>query len=125
MVSYTIPPVAAGAGDPASGKPAFSTFTLTKFVDGTSPGLLVNAASGRLFPQARIDLFAPDGLTVLTTYELVNVAVLGAVVSNVVTGTARALIEEVSLDYQIIRQTVTTPAGPVTGCWDRAQNVAC
>jgi hypothetical protein len=41
------------------------------------------------------------------------------------TGADRALIEEVSLDYQIIKQTVTTPEGSATGCWDRTQNVAC
>src|SRR5688572_23550230 len=55
-----------GAPEPAS----FTDFTLTKLLDSTSPMLLVNAASGRLFAQARIDLFGPDGQTVLTSYEL-------------------------------------------------------
>ena len=85
-VSYNVPPTGPGGGGP-TGQAYFSTFSLTKFVDGTSPLLLVNAASGRLFPQARIDLFGPDGITVLATYELLNVMVLGAVVNDVLTGT--------------------------------------
>jgi type VI protein secretion system component Hcp len=118
-VSYTIPAATGGGSSP--GPAAFSTFTLTKLLDAVSPRLLVNAASRRVFPQARIDFIAPDQ-TLLSTYELSNILVLGAVVR---VGTNRVLIEEVSLDYQIIRHTVFTPAGPVQGCWDRAQNAAC
>jgi type VI protein secretion system component Hcp len=122
-LSYTItPPTGGGGAAPAA---SFSTFTLTKLADGTSPLLLVNAASGRSWPQARIDLFNSSASTVLTTYELSNILVLGAVVKNVQVGNAQTLIEEVSLDYQQIRQTVFTPAGPVQGCWDRVQNRAC
>src|SRR5262245_51070848 len=55
-----------GGGAAGQSQPIFSSFLLAKLVDGTSPSFLVNAASGRLFPQARIDLFGPDGLTILT-----------------------------------------------------------
>jgi type VI protein secretion system component Hcp len=98
---------------------------LTKLLDATSPNLLVSAASGRVFPAGRIDLYDPAGTTVLTTFELSNLVVLGAVVKSVQLSTGRALLEEVSLDYQKIKQTVMTPSGPVVGCWDRSQNVAC
>lgn len=122
-VSYSIPASEGGGRSP--GAATFSTFTLTKLIDATSPNLLVSAASGRVFPAGRIDLYDPAGTTVLTTFELSNLVVLGAVVRSVQLGTSRALLEEVSLDYQRIKQTVMTPAGPVTGCWDRSQNAAC
>jgi type VI protein secretion system component Hcp len=123
-VSYSIP-ASGGGGGGGTGAATFSTFTLTKLVDATSPNLLVSAASGRVFPAGRIDLYDPSGTTILTSYELSNLLVLGAVVRSVQVGTSRTLLEEVSLDYQRIKQTVMTPSGPVTGCWDRSQNAAC
>lgn len=122
-LSYSTP--AATGGGAAPTKVTFSTFAVTKAVDATSPRLLVNAASGRVLTQARIDLFDSAGTSVLTSYELTNVLVLGAVVKSAQLGTAQALIEEVLLDYQRIKQTVTTPTGPVEACWDRAQNAPC
>lgn len=122
-VSYNIPTNERGSR--SAGTAMFSTFMLTKLVDGTSPNLLTSAASGRVFPTGRIDLYDPGGTNVLTTFELSNLVVLGAVVKSEPMGTSRALLEEVSLDYQKIKQTVMTAAGPVTGCWDRAQNAAC
>jgi len=124
-VSYLVStPAGSGGGAAAAGVANFSTFNLTKLVDGTSPRLLVSAASGQHFPQARIDFVGPDG-AVLSSFELFDLVVLGAVVKSTLSGTSRALIEEVSLDYQRIRQTVNTPAGAVEACWDRAQNRAC
>lgn len=122
-VSYSIPAPSGGGG--AQGAVRFSTFSLTKLVDATSPNLLVSAASGRIFPAAKIDLYDPAGTTVVTSYELSNLIVLGAVVRSMQIGTTRTLTEEVSLDYQRIKQTVMTPTGPVTGCWDRSQNAPC
>lgn len=123
-VGYSIPASDSGGGGPR-GKAIFGEFTLTKLVDATSPTLLVSAASGRIFPAARIELYDSSGTTVLTIYELSNPLVTGASVASGQVGTTRALVEQVSLDYQQIRQTVMTPAGPVTACWDRSQNVAC
>jgi type VI protein secretion system component Hcp len=115
-VQYTRPP---------SGLTIFGAFTVTKRVDATSPSLLVSAASGRHLQQARIDLFDLDGATILTRYELTDVTIMGVIVNSGRAGEAQALIEEVSLDYGRIRQTVFTASGPVQGCWDRPQNTSC
>ena len=65
-VKYTSPP-------PGGQIPTFSAFTLTKRVNAASPRLLESAALGRRLPQAIIDLFKPDGTTVLTRYKLEDV----------------------------------------------------
>jgi type VI protein secretion system component Hcp len=108
-----------------SGQINFSVFTVTKRVDATSPTILVSAASGRHLLQARIDLFDVDGITVLTSYELTDVIVMGAIVNGDQADEDQALIEDVSLDYGRIKQTVFTPSGPVEGCWDKTQNTSC
>ena len=115
-VKYTLPP---------GGQITFSAFTLTKRVNAASPKILENAASGRHLPQATIDLFKSDGTTVLTSYELTDVVVMGASVDSVQDGENRVLIEEILLDYKRIRQTVFTVSGAVVGCWDKAENRAC
>jgi type VI protein secretion system component Hcp len=104
------------------GKVQFSVFTLTKRVDASSPVLLVNSAGGQRIQQASIDIFGRDGATVLTNYQLTDIVVMGAIVNSVEDGRRRALIEEVSLDYVKVKQTVFTLAGSVVGCWDRANN---
>lgn len=103
----------------------FSVFTLSKRVDATSPILLASSASGRRIQSANVAIFRADGTTVLTRYELTDIVVMGAVVKSVRSGNTNVLIEEVSLDYTKIKQTVFTSSGPVETCWDRAQNAAC
>ena len=115
-VKYTLPP---------GGRIIFSAFTLTKQVNAISPKILESAASGRHFPQAKIDLFKPDGTTALTSYELTDVVVMGASLDSVQDGKKPVLIEEIVLDYKRIKQTVFTASGAVIGCWDKAQNRSC
>lgn len=121
-ITYTVPESSGGGAAP--GAATFSAFTVTKLIDAVSPRLLVSAASGGIFPQARIDFYDP-ALVPLTSYELTNVRVVGAVVKSVQGAAPPGLIEEVSLDYERIKQTVFTPSGPVEGCWDKATNRAC
>lgn len=115
-VKYTLPP---------GGRITFSAFTLTKRVNATSPRLLESVARGRRFPDARIDLFKPDGTTVLTSYELTDVVVMGISVDSVQDGEKRVLIEEILLDYGTIRQTVLTASGEAKFCWDKVANALC
>jgi type VI protein secretion system component Hcp len=115
-----------GGGPGGPSQVTFGLFTLTKLIDGISPQLLISAASGQTFSQAAITLYVPGGnLVVLTTYELSDIVVRGAVVNSVPNGQQYSLIEQVSLDYGRIKQTVFTAAGTVVGCWDRVQNRAC
>jgi|GEM_PF-1983808 len=123
-ISYSVPAGSQSAGG-APETATFSTFNVTKLIDVTSPKILVSAASHSIFPQATITLFDQSGSAPLTTYELTNVVVVGAMVKSVQEATSRALVEEVALDYQIIKQSVFTPNGVVVGCWDRARNAGC
>lgn len=120
-ITYKAPESGGGAPPVAA---TFSAFTITKLVDAISPRLLVSAASGGIFPQARIDFYDP-ALVRLASYELTNVRVIGAVVASDEGAPAPGLVEEVSLDYARIKQTVFTPSGPVEGCWDRQTNSVC
>lgn len=120
-VSYTVPNSVIGGG----GKASFSTFNLAKRVDSTSPRLLVSAASGRHFPEARIEIFNPAGTAVHTRYDLTSVLVLGAKVQSTEEDNNPILFEEVSLFYGQIKQTVFTPSGPFAGCWNQLTNASC
>lgn len=124
-VSYTVPEPTGGGGGGGGGKPSFSTFNLAKRVDGTSPRLLVSAASRRHFPEARIEIFNPAGTAVHTRYDLTSVLVLGAKVQSTEEDNNPILFEEVSLFYGQIKQTVFTPSGPVEGCWSQVTNAPC
>jgi type VI protein secretion system component Hcp len=124
-VGYKLTGIDLDGGVATIGRAQFGVFTLKKRVDTTSPILLESLASGGRIQQASIDLFAPDGRTVLTSYQLTNIIVVGAIVNSVEDGKKRALIEEVSLDYTKIEQTVFTTSGPVEACWDRAHNTTC
>lgn len=122
-VSYTRPAEAVGGG--SQNQLTFSVFKLTKLIDPISPILLVNAASGTVFPQAKIDIFQADA-TLITSYELSNIVVLSVNVESAPSAEfSTLLVEEISLGYEKIKQTVSTPSGPVTGCWDTVQDVAC
>lgn len=114
-------------GAEEGGPISFSVFTVTKPIDAMSPTFLVNTASGASIPQARIDLFDSTGTTVLTSYELTDVVILNVNVGSAtdVTAPAATPVETVAFEYGIIKQIVFTPAGPVQGCWDRLQNLAC
>jgi type VI protein secretion system component Hcp len=124
-VQYALSQGTGGGSGGAAGKAEFSVFTLSKRVDASSPILLANSAGGRHIQLAKIDVFQPALTTVLTSYDLTDVVVMGAIVKTVQEGKKNVLIEEVSLNYSKIKQIVYTPSGPVERCWDRAQNAAC
>jgi type VI protein secretion system component Hcp len=118
----TTPSSGGGAG---MGRSEFTPFTLIKKVDAASPKLLVDVASGRHIPQVSVDVFAPNGTTVLNNYELTDVVPLGSAVKSVQDGNNRVLVEEVTFQYGMIKQTVFSPTGAVQECWNKAENKAC
>lgn len=118
-VEYSTTPVTGGGG--GTSRPQFTPFTLTKKVDASSPKLLLDIASGRSIQQVSIDIFLPIGTAILTNYELSNAVPIGSKVRSVLDGNRTVLIEEVTFDYEKIKQRV----GTVEECWDRLQNKEC
>lgn len=113
------------SGRGGAGKVEFSFFTLTKRVDATSPKLLVSISGSEHFKKVTLDLFDPTQTTELTRYELENVVAIGAIVKSLEDGETYSLVEDISLDYAKIKQTVFTSSGQVQGCWDRMMNKNC
>jgi type VI secretion system Hcp family effector len=123
-VEYSITPATGGGGGGTS-RSRFTPFTLTKKVDASSPKLLLDIASGRRIQQVSIDIFVPTGKTILTNYELSNVIPIGSTVRSVQDGNKTVLIEDITFDYEKIKQIVFSTSGPVEECWDRSQNSSC
>jgi hypothetical protein len=75
--------VAVEPGPIGGGPPTIVDFSLTKPTDKASPALAQATILGTLAPTGKLEIFAADGVTVATTYDLVLVAL-----SSFATGTA-------------------------------------
>lgn len=108
----------------ASGRPEFSDLSLTKAAHGSSPILVLLAASGKHSPEARVDLQLPGAKPSTLTLVLRNV-VVNAVRLRSTPGSS-AVLEDVSLTYTEVETTFTDGKGQTTrSCWDVIQNLAC
>ena len=101
----------AGGG---AGRAEFQPLTVTKRVDGSSPQLFVDTASGRSIPRASLTVRTADGGTL--RYILGDVLISGLSVDD--SG------ESISLTYGQIEIEHRAPgqATPVTAGWDVRQN---
>jgi type VI protein secretion system component Hcp len=114
----TSQPSSGGAG---AGKAEFEAFRVVKAPDSFSPGLLDAMKTGKHFAAATITLFEPGTTNPATTYELKDVLIGGYQLRG-----GPVPIEELSLDYGTIKQTVPVSGGePQEGCWDLEHNSAC
>jgi type VI protein secretion system component Hcp len=114
---------AGGAGGAGAGKvkEEFEAFRVVKAPDSFSPGMLEAMKAGKHFAAATITIFEPGTTTPATSYELKEVLIGGYQLRG-----GPAPIEELSLDYGAIKQTVPVSGGePQEGCWDLRQNKAC
>jgi type VI protein secretion system component Hcp len=110
-----------GGGGAGTGKVAFDLFTVTKAVDASSPALLALTFGATKLPTVQIDVTIRRG--VVATYELSDVLITAN--ERRVPDGGGAPLQDVSFAATKIRETVTSPAGTVTSCFDLKENKAC
>ncbi|MGH7893518.1 MAG: type VI secretion system tube protein Hcp [Candidatus Binatia bacterium] len=83
----------------AGGPPFISAISVTKPIDKASPQLLQAALAGTPIPTATLEIFAADGITVATRYELTTVLVAGFAATTAKACTAPVPVDELSLSF--------------------------
>ncbi|KOY03205.1 Hcp family type VI secretion system effector [Pseudomonas nunensis] len=113
-----------------SGKPHIGEFTLTKFVDSSTPSLNEYCCAGKPIPEAKITIGrnAAEGsgkLMPFIIYTLTNVVLSNVSVSG---GTGGKPVETISLNFTKIKWELTaqkddgTKEGTAASTWDMAAN---
>jgi len=115
-----VPPPLGGSGGGA-GKPTFDPFRIVALVDATSPALLDLTLRGTLLHDVHIDVNVRRGT--IASYDLSNVTIT-ANTRRVPDGGGPPL-EELELTTSAVRETVTSPGGTVTTCFDLATSKSC
>jgi type VI secretion system secreted protein Hcp len=114
--SGTIGGAGGGAG---AGKASFSSLSLIKNVDASSPDLFTAVATGEHFPEAVFTAQWGTGPSSTTmTFELENVLVVSAQQS----GGGAAPSESLALDFGKVTWTHTDAAGSTSGSWNVVEN---
>lgn len=106
--------VLAGGGGAGTGKLAFDDFHVTKLLDATSPPIFDVEASGTTIGEVRIDATIRRGTT--ASYVLSDVHVTSNLRRAPEAG--GSALQELGFSARAIRETVTTPGGQVTSCYD-------
>ncbi len=112
---------AGAGGGGAAGKTTFDGFRVTKLVDGSSPLLLELVFGGTTIPEVRIDVTIRRGTT--ASYVLSDV-VVSADERRLRDGVAPVL-QDVTLAARAVRETIASPGGTVTTCFDLALGKTC
>ncbi|MGW8466277.1 Hcp family type VI secretion system effector [Pseudomonas sp. CLCA07] len=113
-----------------SGKPHIGEFTLTKFVDSSTPSLNEYCCAGKPIPEAKVIVGrnAAEGsgkLMPFIIYTLTNVVLSNVSVSG---GTGGKPVETLSLNFTKIKWELTaqkddgTKEGTAASTWDMAAN---
>ena len=118
-----------GATERTSGKPNHQDFTVTKYLDASSPALNQACCEGRAFPRADVIVGHNDGgsMVELIRYTLDNVLISSISIGG---GGGDKPVETVTLNYNKItwsfnpRRHVADDAGAVEGKWDLTRNAA-
>ncbi len=113
-----------------SGKASFSSFSIVKKVDKSSPVLFTTAASGKPIPSATVTLTKRNndkGPQPFLTYKLEGI-LIGMLVYDAVGQAQDQPQESLSLNFQKITQSYIgqkpdgSPDTPVIGGWDIGKN---
>jgi type VI protein secretion system component Hcp len=110
-----------GGGGAGIGKVVFDAFTVTKAVDASSPALLALTFGGDALATVRIDVSIRHGVT--ATYELTDAILVGNERHSPDGG--GPLVQDLSFAVAAIRETVTSPGGSVTSCFDIKAAKSC
>jgi hypothetical protein len=78
---------------PVGGPPAIVDFSVTKPIDKASPALAQAMVAGTIAPTGKLEIFAADGITVVTTYDLAMVAI-----SSLTGGSSSACTSDLPVD---------------------------
>ncbi len=112
-----------------SGKPNHQDFTVTKYIDATTPVLNQNCCEGKAFPTVTLTVGRNDTGKVLPliVYTLKNVLISSISISG---GSGDKPVETITLNYNHIEWKYTSQKeevgqkGVVDGKWDLAANAA-
>ena len=113
--------VTPGGGGGGAGTVAFDSFHVVKLLDATSPALLGITFRGTHVAEVRLDVAVRRGVT--ASYELSNVIIV--VNERHASESGGPPLQELSLDATAVRETLTTPGGTVTSCFDLKTVGAC
>ena len=122
-------PVATGpaGGGRAVSRPQFQPFTVSKFLDSTSPGLAQIAVEGRAIRQVFLDLVQGPGQPPFARLEMQDVVITSYAVEGAA-GSPQRPVEKLSFMYGRINwgafpiQTDGRPGGEVKSGWDVRTN---
>jgi hypothetical protein len=101
------------------GKAIADAFRITKLLDAASPALLDLTVRGTHVEQVRVDVTLRRGTT--ASYVLSTVAVTG----NDRHLTDGSVLQDISLTAVAIEETVVTPGGTVSTCFDFSASGGC
>lgn len=110
-----------GAGGGGAGKATFDPFHVVKAIDATSAALFDLQTRGNKIPEVHVDVALRRGTT--ASYVLSNVLILGNE-RRTPDGGGPAL-QDLSLSATAVRETVISPGGTVTTCFDTETNLPC
>lgn len=122
-------PVAAapGGGARTATRTQFQPFTVSKFVDSTSPGLAQTAADGRVIRQVFLDLVQGPGQPPFARLEMQDVVITSYAVEGAA-GSPQRPVEKLSFMFGRINwaafpvQPDGRPGGEVKSGWDVRTN---
>ena len=112
-------PQTIGGGGASAGKAIADAFRITKLLDAASPALLDVTVRGTHFEQVRVDVTLRRGTT--ASYVLSTVVITG----NDRHLTDGVVLQDISLTVGAVEETVVTPGGTVTTCFNFAVSSGC
>lgn len=87
--------------------PAYGDFSITKYVDKSSPKLAEAMNTGELFNEVRLEIISSNGTKM--TYLLGDAKITGVRVYSTIDGVSMTHMEDVSFTYEKIRWVYTSP----------------
>ena len=119
-------PVSGAGSTRASGDARFQDLSVTKWIDKSSPDLMLSACEGKVFPEATLVVrrSAGSNRTTYLTYRLNDVLVTSATVSGDTGDTSPQPTESVSLNFTKIEYEYTD-YDPVARRTNYSNRVSC
>ena len=115
-----------GAKESDVAAPEYGDFSITKYVDKSSPKLAEAMNTGELFREVRLVIVSGNGTNM--TYLLEDVKITGVRVHSAIAGVSMTHLEEVSFTYEKIGWVYTSPGTgdtapeSVSSGWDIVKN---
>jgi len=97
-----------GAKESDVAAPEYGAFSITKYVDKSSPKLAEAMNTGELFREVRLEIVSSNGTNM--TYLLGDAKITGVHVHSAMDGVSMTHMEDVSFTYQKIGWEYTSPA---------------